>query len=158
VQIQGVPATQLGYHQLVVDGRQAKWDAERTHFAVQVSGDVTANLQGPRYGGRVTLSPAVCRSGVVRLTAKPRPATVSISDLPAGVKAGDVLVRCVSGCTRRDFADAFAVTVAGGEEGEHQVEAELKFSTKDAAWQSEGTYILQAGRNVIEARLGRVGE
>lgn len=144
VEVHGMPAAQLRYHELRI-GEQLEPAAARVSF--ELAAERTVRLIGPRYRGDWTVSPDACAAGPVVLRATPLPALVIFHCPPE-----DAVVMC-RGCSpdvdgRYHGAEefpAFPMT---------EFQREVQFVLKAAHYEGrEVRVVVNPGRNEIDARL-----
>lgn len=158
IRVQGPPVSHLTHHQIVLAGRKFKFDGARRVFEVPIQTDsARVRLAGDRWEGTLAVDRASCSAGVVTLNAVPKPASIVFRDLPAGVGAQDVAVRCLSGCSEENFAHRWSTKVPFGSDRK-KVRLLLTASRDGVTYRSERAFNLFPGANQQDARMAPIGQ
>ena len=153
VEVTGPPVAQLTHHNLQVGGKSIAYDpAKRGYIVTMMTERSRATLAGKRWEGATTLERSRCATESAILAARAKPAKIIFRDLPAGVTAADVAIRCLEGCSEQGFADRWATKVPYGND-RTTVRLLLTAANEGTTYRVEREFRLYPGPNEHDARL-----
>ena len=153
VLVRGPPVAQLTHHALQVGSKKISYDPAMKGYVVSMLTERSrAILVGERWEGATTLDRSRCATEPAVLTARAMPAKIVFRDLPAGVSAADVAIRCLEGCSEQDFSNRWATKVPYGRD-RTTVRLLLTAVNEGTTYRVEREFRLYPGPNEHDARL-----